>query len=563
MSARGPERGRAAQVALAVAAAAVVVAAALALRPQKPVRDEPPPAPPEARPIERPPEFPAVRDDGDRILHWIRTLQVGADDDVAWASALLREAGPAGRRAVRDAAFVAVESNPALVEQALEFLLEDPQDEDAPFALAALRSHDPQAVLRAIRLLAVAPGRERAETAVRIADAALAGSAAVRNEALAALARLEDRAAAEEALRVLSATPETERAGAYTALAGARHPHLVEALRTAFGTTRDVRIRFALADALVASEDRTPVPWLEGLVDAAPEGPLDYADAAVGVLARLASPRVLARIVATASDRLGSADDRIVAIRRLAAYPLEAKRDALRAAAEPAPGVDVGVIVEALEALVRAGDEGALERLASYAREGTETASHAAALVYGRLRREDASPALLAAIERKDLDDSMRALNLRALVLSGDPATAERVVRIIAADHVAYEAPISLAYNAGAMLGDCSPRYRDAVGEHALRALRGEFGEVAGAGLVQLIRAAGLCSGPAASPLLAPFLTHADAEVRLNAALAMGHAAGPDTVKDLRAAWWAAPDRATRDVIAEAMERAHYRAAER
>jgi hypothetical protein len=75
---------------------------------------------------------------------------------------------------------------------------------------------------------------------------------------------------------------------------------------------------------------------------------------------------------------------------------------------------------------------------------------------------------------------------------------------------------------------------------------------------VQSLRAAGVCCGPEAAPALTSRLSHADAEVRTNAALALGHVGGVGAERDLKAAWWRWSDEATRTTVEEAMERVHF-----
>jgi hypothetical protein len=548
-----------------VAAVAVVAgAAALVQSPSRETGDAP--APPAERPAEetgsvRPPEFPPVRSDEERIVHWVGTLQTGADDDVAWAVTQLRTAGPAGRRAVRDAATVAIGANPALVQQALEFLAVSPDAADAEFARRTFASRDTESALRAIRLIAAVESPLSAASLGPIADAAAACGAEARVRALQAFAGSGDDAAADRAIRVLGDTPRGEMAGAVGALVGTKNANLVAWVSGCFDAESDVRVRLAASSVLVAAGDMSRVAWLRETAGTAAAGPLDTADAALGILAKARDEQALARIGATAADRLAGADARIAAIDRLAAYPLARTRAFLEAAANAEEGVDLGVTVEALDALCRGGYAAPLALVAKHVTEGPERAVHAAALVCGRLRRADLAPPLEKALARQDLDESVRALVLRALVLSGEPRSSVTVVRAIAADHGAYDAQISMAYNAGATLGDATPAMRAAIGRDIVRALAGEFGPMSGAGLVQALRSAGICCGPEAGPELAARLSHADVEVRTNAALALGHVGGKDAERDLKAAWWRWRDGATRSTVEEAMERAHFGAA--
>jgi hypothetical protein len=550
---------------VAVAAALAVVVGVLAVR--GPARSPPPPAPADTPPVVvedgnvlRAPEFAPVTSDEDLVIHWVRTLQTGSDEHVAWSVGRLRTAGAEGRRAVRDAAQVAIDSNAALVEQALQFLSAAPDDADVPFARAALACRDPQGVILATRLLGDRPGPDRGATARAISKAALSVPRNVRMEALGALAKIGGDDAAEEALRVIRESPAVDAPAAIGAAAGLRSDRFHAALAAMFATETNLAVRFAAADALVAGGDASPEPWLLSLVRSPPPGPLDYADAALGVLAKLRNAEALAKIGATLADSLAGVPARVMAVRRLESYPIEARRAWLQsAAASRVPGDDE-VRVEALDSLVRAGAPGAADTLSRTVREGDDAAATVGALVCGRVRRADTAPALTESLRRKDLTEETRALCLRALVLSGAPDAAETVARAMAADRGPEDEPVSMAHNAGAMLGDANPEFRTALGRQLVRALAGEFGPPAGAGLVALVRAAGLCCGPEASATLAARLEDADPAVRANAALALGYAAGPDTERDLRAAWWRARDAGEREVIATAMERAHFRA---
>lgn len=534
------------------------------MRPRRPdVRESPAPETPppgDGDGPSRPPEFPPVRSDDDRIVHDLSMLQTGAEDDVALAVARLRNAGPAGRRAVRDAATVAIGANAALVQQALEFLSTSPDAADADFARRAMATRDPQSVLRALRVLGAAEKPLSHASSAAIDDVAAAPGAlvAVRVRALGTLAMSGDDGAAERAIHVLSAAPRAEFAACVAALEGTKNARLLAWTSGCFDADSDVSVRLAAAAVLVAAGDLSRVAWLRETAGTAPAGPLDVADAALEVLAKARDESALARIGATAADRLAGADARIAAIRRLAAYPLDRTRTILETAAVADEGVDLGVPVEALDVLARGGDAASIALLTRGLSTGGAPAATAAALVCGRLRRADCAAALETAFRRRDLDESTREFVLRALVLCGEPRSAETIARAIAEDHGAYDAQVSMAYNAGAMLGDVTPAMRTAIGGEVLRALRGEFGLLSGAGLVQALRAAGVCCGPEAGPELVSRLDHADAEVRTNAALALGHVGGSDAERELKAAWWRWSDEPTRATVEKAMERVHF-----
>src|SRR5262249_2750040 len=105
----------------AVAAAVAIAVAALARRESPPLPTEPPPRPAGngADAVERPPEFPAANEPGERIARWVRIFASGDEGDVEWAASRLRRVGEDGRRAVREAGSAAIAGNVALVEQAL------------------------------------------------------------------------------------------------------------------------------------------------------------------------------------------------------------------------------------------------------------------------------------------------------------------------------------------------------------------------------------------------------------------------------------------------------------
>jgi hypothetical protein len=545
-----------------VAAAAVAAVAALtrSKRPPSPEPSAPAPAPrDDGGTSARPPEFPPVRSKDDLVGHWVATLQTGADDQVAWAVAHLRTAGQAGRRAVREAAAAAIGANAALVQQGLEFLAASPDADDAEFARRAIASRDTQSTLRAIRILSAAESPLSAASVAAIGGAAESGNLEVRLAALHALAASGDDPAAERAIRVLGETPRGDVAAGVGALEGTKNAKLLAWTAGCFDADADVAVRLSAASVLVASGDLSRVPWLDEVAGTASSGPFDAADGALAVLAKARDEGALARIGATVANRLASPDARITAIRRLAAYPADRTRTFLEEAADE--GVDLGVTIEALDALVRGGDASDRARLTRRLTEGDDRAVQAAALVCGRLRRPDSAPALETALRRADLDEGTREFVVRAIVLCGEPRSAETVVRAIAGDHGAYDAQVSMAYNAGAMLGEATPAMREAIGAQVLRALRGEFGTLSGAGLVQALRAAGICCGPEAGPELASRLPHADREVRTNAALALGHVGGADAERDLKAAWWRWADEETRTTVEEAMERVHFGAA--
>src|SRR5262245_11682878 len=253
-------------VLVCVAAAAVAAGAAAILHSPSRERPDVPAAPPAPPPGDsaavRPPEFPPVRSDEDRIVHWVATLQTGADDDVAWAVAQLRTSGTAGRRAVRDAAAVAIGANPALVQQALEFLAASPDKGDAGFARATFAGRDVESALRAIRILAAVEKPLAPESVAAIGDSAAWGSAELRVRALSALAGSGDDAAADRAVRVLSETPRGEMVAAVGAVEGTKNAKLVGWVSGCFDADTDVAVRLAAASVLVAAGDASRLAWL-------------------------------------------------------------------------------------------------------------------------------------------------------------------------------------------------------------------------------------------------------------------------------------------------------------
>jgi hypothetical protein len=520
---------------------------------------DPLPAAPQSETPRRPPEYPDVASDAERIAEWVHMVQTGDDDDVAWATHELRLAGKAGRAALRDAAHAVVEGNDALVEQALEFLIADPDPADAAFARDALRSRDPHAVRRAMRVLAAAPGPDRAGAAKAIADAAIATARIARLDAYPALVRLGGDAAAAQAVRVMRAGPPEELPAACDALAEFRHETLRAFYADLFAGETSPAIRIAAARRLLAGGDTTPVAWLESVAAAAPSGPVDFRGDALGALAEIRHAGALARIGGVVADTLEAEATRLAMVPRLAPYPLPAKREYLEKAAADAPGNDDMLRVEALEALVRAGADDVMKRLETWVRTGDDRAAVAAALVFGKLRRPDAGDALIEAASRKDLGDDARTFCLMAIALSGAADGAETVVRAIALDNVAYDAKFSVARNVAGALRGATPQFRAAAAPALLRALRGELGPLSGAGLVQTIQCAAACCGDEAAAPIGAYLVHADLPVRVAAAGSLGFVAGPGAERDLRAAWWRSADPSWRALVAKSIARAHWR----
>jgi len=550
-------------LALAAGAAVVVVAAiAASRRAAAPTASEPPPA--AERPvgddaIERPPEFPPVAGASERIAHWVHVLESGDFPDVDWAVSRLRAAGDDARLAVRDAGQAAIVSNPALAEQAVEFLLTAPRDDDAPFARAALSLRDVKGVARAIRLVAAAPGADRGAAARAVVDAALAWGREVRLECAEALATIGGDEGASEAIRLVRSAPVDEAAALYGALAGFRQPAIHALLAEAFASAVDPAVRIMAADALLAGGDPAPTTWLESVVAAPPPGPVDFADAALAALARARHPGALRRIGAVVADAMEDPKRRIAMLERLAPYPLEAKLPYLSSAAADVAGAGDEIRVDVYEALVRAGAPGVVDRLRSFVEKGDLRSANLAALVFGRVRLPEAGRSLLEASRRSDVDDDTRTMLLRAVVLSGSPEHAADVVRAMAQDRVGYDARKSRAQNIASQFGESSPAFRKAAGAALVQALTGEFGGLAGAGLVQIELSTVACCGEEAAPALSRYLTHADLPVRLAAAAALGYVASADTERDLRAAWWTSADPAFRSALATAIERAHFR----
>jgi hypothetical protein len=214
------------------------------------------------------------------------------------------------------------------------------------------------------------------------------------------------------------------------------------------------------------------------------------------------------------------------------------------------------VRIEAFEALLRAGAPGVAERLAGFAEKGDARSAFLAALVFGRVRRPEFARPLAAAWRRADLSQDARTMCLLGVVLSNDAAYAETAVRAMADDRSEYDAKKSVAQYVAVKLSEATPEFRRAAGAAVVRALSGAFGEPSGAGLLHLLGAAAACCGDEASSVVAARLTHADVVVRSAAAGALAYVAGPDALRDLRAAWWRSADPTLRSEIAAAMERA-------
>jgi hypothetical protein len=553
-----------ARVWLVVAGAAAVVVAVLVVRapapaPATPPAAAPPSTPDDHAPRERPPEFPPVAGRAELISNLLRILVSGDEADVDWSVSRLVRLGDEARAAFRDAGTAAVATNPALVEQALAFLLASPQEADGDFARAALATNDEEAVRRAIRLLAAAPGADRDGAARAVASPGGAWGAKARFECVVALGKIGGDVAADEAVRVVSEAPTHERPSLYGAVGEFRHPRVHAHLAAEFAATKDDASRIAVAGALLAGGDPSPTSWLESLLDARPSGRIDRSDAALAALATARHRGALERIGAVVADAMESLNRRVVMLDRLRPYPLEDKEKYLRAAAAEVEGVGDEIRIEAYDALVRAGAPGALATLQEFAEKGDLRKVNLAALILGRVRTPEAARSLVAAVRRADVDDDTRTMCLRAVVLSGATEHAEIVVRAMAEDHVAYDARKSYAQNIGAKLVDATPEFRAAAGAVLLRAMSGEFGALSGAGLVQVLMSTAVCCGDEAAAATSAYLTHADLPVRLAAATTLGFVAGPDSERDLRAAWWRTADPTMRRTVAVAMERAHYR----
>ncbi len=209
---------------------------------------------------------------------------------------------------------------------------------------------------------------------------------------------------------------------------------------------------------------------------------------------------------------------------------------------------------------MRAGDPATPATVEEMLRGGDRGEAYPAVLVAGRLRDARYAAALASAASRPALDDEVHALAIRALVLCAAPQSAEIVVRAMAEDRLPPGRPVSQAVEVGSALGEAPAAFRDAVAPLLMRALGGEYGPPAGVGLVELLRSVGLCGRPGAAAAVTPFLDPADADVRRAAAETLGLVAGPETEKDLRAAWFRhREDAAMRGVLETAILRAHLR----
>jgi len=557
-----PRPVRARSVVPLVCLAGVLATATLCKR-REAAPPTPPPTAPTQRtdepPAERPPEFPPVADEADLVRRWIVVLSSGDDSDVSWAAGRLRRAGDDARKAVREAGFASIETNPALVEQALEILLSAPRDDDAPFARAALATKDVDAVFRAIRLLGVAPGPDRAAAARAVAEASLPWDARARVEAATALTKIGGDAAAEQAVRVAAAAPATERAAILGALTDFKNERIREATRSAFAEEKAPYAKAKLGEALLREDDASPVPELERLLDSPEARSTEIADAALSALSVARHAGALKRIGAIARDVQDDANRRVTMLGLLAAYPPAETIPILEAVAADGPGVRDDVRIEAFESLIRIGAPGAFERVLSFAERGDRRAANLAALVFGSVRRRDAASRLLAASARPDFDADTRTMLLRAVVLSSAPECAAPVVRAMTQDVSAYGARKTTAQNVASELPEATPEFRRAAGAALVAALEDDAAPPVGAGLLHSLHAVADCCGAEAAPAVERRLTHADLPIRAVAATTLGLVAGPNSEKELRAAWWRAAEPWLRAVIAKAMERAHYR----
>lgn len=541
---------------IAVAAAVVLAAAAAAKfggREDAPRKDLP-----ETETSEPPPRAAPPRTEDERLRRLLDLVLAGDTDTALWARERLLEAGEPARRIVIEVAQATLRSNVAFVEHAFDVILVDPRPADVPLALEALDSADPQVVRRALVVLG------------RVADAHV-------REAIPAIARTASQSwpIPRVAMEVLAAVggddaiTELERIAMAPATDAERGAIRDEALAH-LGVIGGERARAILRRELdAAGDDSRLVEASNGLLrmgDAAPRARLREMlrlardERALVLLARAADEAAFAELEARLRAPLESEDRRREAVGLLSTFPFAQRAPLLRvAAAAPMPR---SVRADAWVQLVEDGTQSELDDLVRLLRSSGPDAREdrvVATLALARVTAPSVTPALLAAEAAQRDDLEVRAMILRALMLSGAPDGAATVVGAMAADPSPHGKPDALAYELALTLSKAPATFRTAAGPFVLAALRADAGPGGPAGPSarhNLIIAARHCCGAEAAPMLEPFLVHDDRHCREAAAEALGDAPGPTTLAALRNAWWRRQDALTRSAIQRALQRA-------
>ncbi|MCG3135612.1 MAG: hypothetical protein HMLKMBBP_03333 [Planctomycetes bacterium] len=553
-AAERPSRVRVLVVSLAAGGAAAVAALAFVSRA--------PSAPPDRFPAEEtadpPPRFERPRTEAERLGALIQILLASDPDDTERARSLLLAAGEPGREAVAATVRHILESNTAFAQHAFDLLLLSPRPSDVPLAIAGLSSRDPDVVSRAAALLGRV-GPSAAEALPNLASAARQGYP-MSEHACGAMAKLGSPEAEAElvAIAVDAAADAGARQQAMVALG--TMPRLadrtVAALRAVADVTRGTpesrQTYIAAASSLATRKDPHVLPGLREDFD------LRRDPQALNLLSRANDEAALREIVARLDAKLEDTKRRLEALFLLEFFPPDVRIPILRRAIESIDDEDT--LAAAWELLGKTGSEevaGEMRRLLRSEAAGARGPQDrkVATLVLGGLRKPEDSRALLDAAERAAAagDEELRMFALRGAMLCGDPAAAEPIVRVWAADASPVDAPISVAANLGSIFPEAPPAFRRAAAPHVVRALRGEFGALGEGALLQFVLAAAAACGEEASPAVQTLLRHDRREVREAAARFLGMQPGPDGEASLRAAWWGKQDRYTRAEIARSL----------
>lgn len=509
-----------------------------------------------------PPDFGPPPTPQDRVTHWLHTLTVGDQDDIAWALRQIERGGAPARAQVIAAAERSVQSNSAFVQHVVRYLADHPGDDALVLARTALESRDQHLATGAATLLAAIGPPAALEAVPQLGLAARDRGGEVARASLGALARIGGPEALAAIRDVLPELGSAYRGYAYLALAESGAPGALEYLEERFAAEdQDALQRLLCAEALARLGDRSAEDWLVAQLE---KGSAD-AGLRPAVLRVLSSLRHRAAFVAVSKELRGLASDerKEELIELLRPYPLTPEVEALLSEMT-GPDQPETVRVGAHELLARAGAHGAVQelvRMLGHAGEDGAADRNVAALTLGRLRLPDALDALVAAYRRAYAGHDARTAQFtaRAIALLGTPEAAEPLARAFVEDHGDY-AVGGVAFGAWNSLGTTRPEFDAAFGAAVERALAGEFGELSGSGLQHLLLAAAHYSQSDLTPVLAERLRHEDAPIRQSAAIALSEVGRQGAKAALEGAWRKREDATTREVIRVALERLHYRA---
>lgn len=503
------------------------------------------------RPERAPPDFPAPRTETERIQRLLEMLLNGDTDDAMWARRMLAEAGEPARKTVAETASRCLDANRMFVEHALEFLLRDARPSDVPLAVQALASPDPECQYRGLAILAKVGDAAAREAIPKIGAIATESWPAPRY-ALNALSRLGGAEAVAELERLAMAKDlpvgVADLALAQMGTIGGERARevLLREMDAAEGGDRFI----AAAEGLVAMGDPAPVPRLRETLLAG------RSEQALALLARARDADARAELDARIRGPLESAERREIALRMLESFPIAERVELLRHAAASRNPREVRV--EAWRQLVKDGDPSDrddLVRLLHAEGPNRREDRFVAALALATWQNPASGRALAAAEAAATDDEELRTILLRALVIVGDPGTAEAVVRSMASDPAEPGTGNARAFEAAILFQRPPQGFRDAVAPWVVKALRGELGTVAPKAMASLVLAARAACGRDAAGAIEPFLTHPDRHLASAAAAALVDLAGPNSLAALRNAWWHPQAADTRDEIVRSLER--------